>query len=893
MKPLFLSSLFVFLLVGVRSTYAKSSNEDCLTCHSDSTMTMEKGGRSLTLFVDERAFKASVHGDVSCVDCHVGFDPNNVPHKKDISPVDCSNCHDVSLAKNGIRSRDLAHSSLHCLECHGKHDIQAADKIIPDQKCVSCHSTEKGFLSSAHSKAVIDKIGMDCETCHDKAHEVKFVKIGRRAAGDTLCERCHKGMMGEVNAGIHQKPFAIGVVTCVSCHTAHKAQVSRQAVSQNACFKCHTNAKLFDGVRSTSGEVLTSLVQSYNLSIHEESARKSGKGATCVDCHGSHTIKPANDQSSPVNRKNIVSTCGKCHAEVRTHFLNSAHGKAFQNGITVAPVCTDCHNEHSINSISDPNSPVSRVNEPKVCLSCHLENETVLKLTGVSVTFLESIKYSVHLAALSKGNLKAATCSDCHGAHDMLPAGDPKSYVFRNNIPSTCGKGGCHEDVAAKYFDGIHGKAFQEGNKDAPVCVDCHGDHQILAMSNPSSMVSSGNVAQVCSNCHGSVKLTQRYGLPSQSVGSYLDSYHGLASTGGLTTVANCASCHGPHDIKPSSDPSSPINRAHLARTCGKCHPGSDAQFAAASVHVVPDSRKEPLLFWISQIYGVLILSIIGSMVLHNLLDFAKKSRRKLKARRSSIPEHRIIGARLFTRMTKPEMIQHWGLLVSFTLLVLTGFMLKFPDSWWVRSIREIGGGERVFELRSLVHRISAVLLIVTALFHLLYVLFTVRGKEFIRDMLPKLKDARDFGHAVEYYFGLQNEPPKFGRFSYVEKGEYWALIWGTVVMVTTGLLLWFDNFSLGLFTKLGLDAATLIHYYEAILASLAIVFWHLYFVIFNPDVYPMNLSWLFGTITEEEMLNDHPLELERLKEKDENRDEIVIENGIEIAQKENGDDKH
>jgi len=885
---------FLFLLAGAFQFALAQSNDDCLTCHSDSTLTMKKNGKTIGLYVDEKVFKSSVHGDASCIDCHVGFDPNNIPHKKNITPVDCGSCHDVSLTKNGVPSGDLPHSSLQCYECHGIHDIRPADKIVVNKKCLSCHPAEKDFLDSGHSNAEVNKIGMSCESCHDKAHEVKAVKLERRAAGDTLCGKCHQEVVVAVNYGIHRKPFVDGLLTCVSCHTAHGARVSKQVISQNACFKCHTNNKLFDGIRSTNGQALDSLVQSYDHSIHEESVRKTGKGATCVDCHGSHTIKPASDPTSPVNRANIVATCGKCHVDVENHYINSSHGKAFKDGLSVAPVCTDCHNEHSINSISDPSSPVSRANEPKICLGCHIGNKTVLGLTGVSVTFLESIKYSVHLVALSKGNLKAATCSDCHGAHDMLPAGDPNSSVFRNNIPNTCGKSGCHEKVAVKFFDGIHGKSLLAGNKDAPVCIDCHGDHQILAVSNPSSTVSSANVAQVCSNCHASVKLTERYGLPSHSVGSYLDSYHGLANSGGMTTVANCASCHGAHDIRPSSDPASPINKTNLAGTCGKCHPGADAQFAVAPVHVVPTSRKDPLLFWISQIYVVMIASIIGLMAAHNIFDFIRKAKQKLKRRRNPSIEPLHLGARLYTRMTKWEMAQHWGLLISFTLLVLTGFMLRFPDSWWVKYIREIGGGgETVFELRSLVHRISAILLIATAAAHICYVFFTARGKEFIRDMFPRLKDARDVGEIVKYYLGLQNQRPKFERFSYIEKMEYWALVWGTVVMVTTGLLLWFDNFSLGLFTKLGLDAATLIHYYEAILASLAIIVWHLYFVIFNPDVYPMNLSWLFGTITEEEMIEEHPLELERLREKEEKANEIVVENGSEGTPEKDSDNEH
>ena len=119
----------------------------------------------------------------------------------------------------------------------------------------------------------------------------------------------------------------------------------------------------------------------------------------------------------------------------------------------------------------------------------------------------------------------------------------------------------------------------------------------------------------------------------------------------------------------------------------------------------------------------------------------------------------------------------------------------------------------------------------------------------------------------LRYNLGLRPEKPRFGRFSYIEKAEYWALIWGTVLMGATGVILWFENASMGLFTKLGFDIARTVHFYEAILATLAILVWHIYFVIFNPDVYPMNLAWLTGRVSEHEMREDHPLELERLKQ--------------------------
>ena len=118
----------------------------------------------------------------------------------------------------------------------------------------------------------------------------------------------------------------------------------------------------------------------------------------------------------------------------------------------------------------------------------------------------------------------------------------------------------------------------------------------------------------------------------------------------------------------------------------------------------------------------------------------------------------------------------------------------------------------------------------------------------------------------LKYNLGFSEIKPKFDRFSYIEKSEYWALVWGNIVMGATGILMWFDEYFLGIFTKLGYDVARSIHYYEAWLAMLAILVWHIYFVIFNPDSYPMNLAWLKGTITEEEMEEEHPLELERIR---------------------------
>ena len=228
-----------------------------------------------------------------------------------------------------------------------------------------------------------------------------------------------------------------------------------------------------------------------------------------------------------------------------------------------------------------------------------------------------------------------------------------------------------------------------------------------------------------------------------------------------------------------------------------------------------------------------------------------------------------------YIRMTLNERIQHFLLLSSFITLVITGFALKFPESLWVTAIFKLLG-ENAFELRSVIHRIAAVIMVAVSLYHLGYIIFHRRGRQLVKDLWFKKSDIADLTNAFKYYIGKTTERPKFDRFSYIEKAEYWAVVWGTIVMGGTGSVLWFENTFLPVISNSGMNLATAIHYYEAILASLAIFVWHFYFVIYNPDVYPMNKVWFRGFLTREEMELEHPLELERIDEM-EIKDEPLI----------------
>jgi cytochrome b subunit of formate dehydrogenase len=231
-------------------------------------------------------------------------------------------------------------------------------------------------------------------------------------------------------------------------------------------------------------------------------------------------------------------------------------------------------------------------------------------------------------------------------------------------------------------------------------------------------------------------------------------------------------------------------------------------------------------------------------MLLHNFIIWRGKAvaRRKL--------EHRFV-----TRMPLRFRWQHAALLASFFLLVLTGFALRFPDSWFAAMLSL---GER---MRHLLHRVAAVVLIGVSIFHFLDVMVTRQGRSLIRDLFPTVDDLKGAWQNLLYYLGFTQRKPEFARFNYAEKAEYWALVWGVFVMAGTGIMLWTKVFFGNHLPRWWLDVATAIHYYEAVLATLAIIVWHFYQVFLDPDVYPMNWAWWDGKMSLRHYQEEHRLD--------------------------------
>ncbi len=584
------------------------------------------------------------------------------------------------------------------------------------------------------------------------------------------------------------------------------------------CLDCHETAV---------AEVGGSYDRALEYSIHSELA--------CRDCHTAIEELPHADSLPPV-------ICGECHAEEAGTY--QWHGRFKVTECADVPCCRDCHGKHDILPSRERESRVNPQHLPETCGRCHEDLDLTTKYEMLYGKAVELYQSSVHGKASLGGVYVAATCNDCHSAngtsHRIMGPGHSESSINHFNIPRTCGK--CHRNIEKDFWEGIHGKLVSRGETDAPVCTNCHGEHGIISPSDPLSPVSPTRVAQAtCSPCHESAYLNEKYGVETGRLQTWVDTYHGLKSKAGDVTVANCASCHGAHRILPQDDPTSSIHVSNLQGTCGSCHPNISKTMATTPIHKTPGVQT-PFARVIANVYIVAIVLIIGTMAIHWLIDLRKQI-------------HLVNLQKQVKRMTFNEVWQHAFLMISFVVLAVTGFSLRYSDAFWVQWLFGWEGG---FPLRGIIHRVAAVIFVFTIVWHILY-LTTARGHRFLSDVFPAKQDFGQFLHMLRYNLGLKKDRPRFGRFTYIEKAEYWALVWGSVLMVITGFFLWFDNIAVQWFPKGFLDIMLVIHYYEAWLAVLSIFIWHMYSTIFSPSVYPMNPSWYTGKMPEDMYRHEHP----------------------------------
>ena len=599
------------------------------------------------------------------------------------------------------------------------------------------------------------------------------------------------------------------------------------------CLECHADRDSLEPV--TPGRVVESLLMNKEAlvgSVHEE--------LDCSDCHA----MSAKEEDVPHYEEGGAAPklgCGDCHEQAMNDYLNTdIHGKRWAAKDPHAPWCSDCHGGHRIVPLESEESPLSHLNQPGLCGKCHGTDELTNAEWITKRQLVARYKTSVHWLNVQQGK-PAATCADCHGNHTVLPSSDTGSRVTRLNLLTTCAK--CHPRQVHDYADGSHGRTLLHGNLDVPTCTTCHGDHDILSLKIQPGGTRDFAATKVCMWCHGNERMMARYALDTSPVDSYMRDFHGKAQRGSAGIVATCADCHDAHRSLPQSHPQSRMHLSNRGAACGKCHGTNTDTFAMSFTH--KRRTEEPgsqVKHWVAIIYVLLIVVTIGGMLVHNFVIWLFFARKKTRYQR----KHGRVE-----RLSSAEKIWHWAMLISFAILTVTGFALSFSESVLFRWIYDFGFSEKA---RAWLHRAFAIVMIIDMIYFMAYTVFTRRGRRmWWIHMFPRWRDVREFFATMGYYLFIRKEKPRYGVFNYAEKAEYWALLWGTAVMVLSGFVLWFSNYLPPDSPPWVYAVAQLVHFYEAVLAGLSIVVWHLFHTVFHPEEYPLGTSFLTGKLTDHE----------------------------------------
>ncbi|OGF53359.1 MAG: hypothetical protein A2Z21_07940 [Candidatus Fraserbacteria bacterium RBG_16_55_9] len=349
---------------------------------------------------------------------------------------------------------------------------------------------------------------------------------------------------------------------------------------------------------SAAALILTGTLLLIMLSTaHGQIPLRDPNGRCLLECHGDPEFK---EETAP--------------GQYRTLYVDY---EQFKLSVHREKLCVDCHTDVTL-------IPHERRPEEIHCLQCHYQGNVV----GAPITERpEKYKESVHGKALQHGNPDAPDCRNCHGVHDARAPYDSLSTVYRMNIPKTCGR--CHLDVYTVYLESVHGVAVTRGVPEAAVCSDCHREHDLLSPQDPRSSLYPMNVAGTCATCHANEELMHQVGISAEQVEAFKENFHGIALEFGVLRVARCTSCHEYHLILPSDDPRSSVHPENLAQTCGQCHPNATDNVAKGKFHLIPSNPEAGIVFWVSQFFKWLTISVLAGLFLHILLDLYGRLRHK------------------------------------------------------------------------------------------------------------------------------------------------------------------------------------------------------------------------------------------------------------------------
>jgi cytochrome b subunit of formate dehydrogenase/nitrate/TMAO reductase-like tetraheme cytochrome c subunit len=537
-----------------------------------------------------------------------------------------------------------------------------------------------------------------------------------------------------------------------------------------------------------------------------DAAKPSPANQACLDCH--EASKPGEAGVRPAE------------------FLKSAHGEF---------ACTDCHAGYEVPGPHD-----------------------LPPLSGEEKALADRYARALRPRRDEKGRVLAPPPGKPLEMEPVSPA--PRAWL-------ACAT--CHGEVVELLQASVHGRWLRQDRPVAgPTCADCHGPIHAVASTDGRASPEARAISGRCQACHDDTYLAEAAGLKGDVVLTFRDSIHGRLVALGSTRAPACADCHGSHAIAGKDDPASPVATANRAKTCGQCHQGANDTFASVVSHRPLYESESKVPHFVHVMFSWLTTLTLLFFALHVLIDFVYELRQRLARRKEHAhdPEAEV----MVQRFDIHQRLQHWLMLAGVILLGLTGWPLRgagSPEA--VESSRKFlalfGGPHGA----GVVHRAAAVMIIVSGAYHLFYLTFLAARKRLPLSMLPGPKDALDMRDNLLYMLGVGKQKPRFDRYNYLEKFDYWAVFWGIIMMVGSGFVFWFPVFFAKFLPAWALAAAQIIHGEEATLAILFLFCVHFYNVHLKPSIFPMSWIWLNGKISLEAMRDEHPAEYERLKGQD------------------------
>lgn len=572
--------------------------------------------------------------------------------------------------------------------------------------------------------------------------------------------------------------------------------------------------------------------------------------ATCLTCHESSKIQMAG-------------------ASGEKRDLAPLHSDKLAKGVHSKMECVTCHTD-----IADSKANHRRVSggQKPDCASCHIKLWDEVKgkpegkeRLGVVAQNIEAYKNSFH-ARPDKDHPERpkAVCADCHSSHEFAvpKQGTPEREQWRLTIPKTCGTG-CHDDQLEDYESSAHGMlTMGKGDPKGAVCVDCHTTHEIRGSSSDPFKLKN---VEACGGCH------------KEELHSYRDTYHGQVNKLGYTYTAKCSDCHGSHGIKKSDDPESKVHVKNRLKTCQQCHnekkPGmvlATEGFVTFGPHANShDFKKYPQMWIASKFMVALLIGVFAFFWLHSGLWYYREWKDRKEGK--TIPHIRTAGLDVqpkhFQRFAWGWRVAHLAFALVTMTLVLTGTSALFSDSAWAPVVAKLAGGPKML---GLIHRVAAALFVGIFVIHFVYVMQRLLRDRKFRwfgpdSLVPNWKDLSDIIGMFKWFVG-KGTRPKFERWAYYEKFDYWAVFWGVNVIGWSGLMLAFPHVTAKYLPGWVFNVGTLVHGEEAFLAAVFLFTVHFFNNHFRPDkLPPPDVVMFTGTQSLQEFRSDHPAHYQRM----------------------------